>query len=65
MKWKRTKKGSKDPSRDTKTIPEDDEEEDDSKLEIDESDTEDCGNIQVDDGDEVIIKIRRNVLKNT
>ena len=56
MKWKRTKKGSKDSNKEVRNNHEadiDEEEDEESKLEIDESDSEDNNNIQVDDGDEV------------
>ena len=56
MKWKRTKKGSKDSNKEVRNNHEEDigeEEDEESKLEIDESDSEDNNNIQVDDGDEV------------
>ena len=53
MKWKRTKKGGKDASKEGRHATEDDDEEDEqgeeSKLEIDDSDLEDNNNISVDD----------------
>ena len=51
MKWKRTKKGGKDASKEGRhaTEEDDDDEEGESKLEIDDSDLEDNNNISVDD----------------
>ena len=50
MKWKRTKKGGKDATKEGRGATEEEEdEEEDAKLEIDDSDAEDANNISVDD----------------
>ena len=62
MKWKRTKKGGKDASKEGRHATEDDDDEDEqgeeSKLEIDDSDLEDNNNISVDDDIEDGILVR-------
>ena len=63
MKWKRTKKGSKDHNKECRGVNDDEEDEDDSKLEIDESDTEDNNNIQVDDGDDAMVRLYMRISK--
>ena len=71
MKWKRTKKGGKDASKDGRHATEEDddeeEQEEEGKLEIDDSDFEDNNNISVDDDIEAEsdIMVRRKHLINT
>ena len=61
MKWKRTKKGGKDASKEGRNATEDDEddEEEESKLEIDDSDLEDNNNISVDDEAKDEVSVRK------
>ena len=60
MKWKRTKKGGKDASKEGRNATEDeDDEEEESKLEIDDSDLEDNNNISVDDEADDGVSVRK------
>ena len=65
MKWKRTKKGGKDASKEGRhaTEEDDDDEEGESKLEIDDSDLEDNNNISVDDDLEDGVLVRTPLQK--